>query len=158
MLCPPCTLKSGESEPGLEPRCPLHLPLSEVQADRRTGDTTSAGVPGSAFAGQFCCILGTCWDMALSITVPALWCPVAESAGRQAGRELQCASADRTAERSRAGMLGALGTETSVALVEAAALHPDCPRGLRGAALPLHPGRASAPVGSRKQALRQGRY
>lgn len=88
VLSPPCTLNSGESKPGLELRCPLHLPLSEVQADRRTWGTTSAGVARIAFAGQFCCILTACWDVALCVsacTVPVLWCPVEESAGGRAG-------------------------------------------------------------------------
>lgn len=53
VLSPPCTLKLRESEPGLEPRCPLHLPLSEVQADSRTGDTILPGFPGVLLQDRF---------------------------------------------------------------------------------------------------------
>ena len=140
------------------------LSISLSQKYRLIAEGGTPSLQGSQ--GCFCrtvllYILATCWDMALcvsALTVPTLWCPVEESASRQAGRELQCAPADPTAERSQAGMLSALGTETSVALVEAAPLCPDCPRGLRGAELPLHPGRSSAPVGSGKHALQRGLY
>lgn len=53
VLSPPCTLKLGESEPGLELRYLLHLPLSEVQADSQTGATISPGFPGVHLQDSF---------------------------------------------------------------------------------------------------------
>lgn len=95
VLSPPCTLKLSESEPGLEPRCPLHLPLSEVQADNRTGDTILPGFPGVLLQDRF----AISWQRVrtwLCAYQPSL-APTGVSSGRkrrQAGRELQCAPAD----------------------------------------------------------------
>lgn len=70
LLSPPHTLKSVESEPGLEPGCPL--PLSEVQAYSRTMDTI-----WEPFAGQTCYILATYCDMTLHVSaLTALHCIV----------------------------------------------------------------------------------
>ena len=164
VLSPPCTLKSGESEPGLEPRCPVHLPLAEVQADSRTGDTISPGFPEVLLQDSFAIYPGHVLGHGFVRISPR--CPHAVvSSGRkrkQAGRQAGSCSALRQIPRPSAHRPGCsvrlAPTETSVALVEAAPLCPECPRGLRGAELPLHPGRSSAPVGSGKHALQRGLY
>lgn len=72
-----------------------------------------------------------------TLAVPVLCYPVEESAGRQ--QELPCAPADPTAKCLGTGMLSVFGVRTSMSLVEAATQCPNCPcpRGLRGAELPL---------------------
>jgi len=52
VLSPPCTRKSAESEPGLEPKRPLCLLLSEVQAEL---GAVELGTPSlRASQGCFC--------------------------------------------------------------------------------------------------------
>lgn len=100
MCYPSCTLKSDESEPGLEPRCPLHSFSHKQRSRAELGSPTLKFVPRGAFAGQFCCILATCWYVALCISTLAV--PVLSS-GTKCG---QAAGAAWCSGRSRGCMLG----------------------------------------------------
>lgn len=114
------------SPPTLEPRCPLHLP-PPPQTYRMTvelGDAISLGVLLQDNFAISWPRVGT-WLCTLH---PSLALPSGVQGQKaQAGRELHSARADPTAKHSQARMLHALGTETSVALVETAPLCPGCP-------------------------------
>lgn len=138
-VIPPCTLKSDESEPGLEPRCPLHA-FSHKQRLRAELESSNLKFLGVLLQDSFAASwprAGTWLCEYLPLLPLCCAVPLWNSVGRQ--QELPGAPADPMAECLGRGMLSVFGTRTSMALVEAAPQCPDCPcpHGLQGAEVPL---------------------